>query len=245
MTTIALVSAKHSPGVTTAGLALVTAWSTDHDAVLVEADPAGGDVAARLGLPSDPGVVSLAAARRHGVPAAAGALGGHLQALPAGGFVLLGPSAPDQAASALGSVAQNLLADLAAGPDLAVIDCGRFASGSVVRLALQTADLVLIVSRPTVDDIIHVRSRLSPLVSDAGERLAVLLRGDRPYGAAEIEAAIGTRVAGVLADDPRGAAALHEAGSPAAARRILLVRSARSVLERLVPTLSSRQVVPA
>lgn len=43
MTLIALTSAKHSPGVTTAALACATAWSAYHESLLVEADPAGGD----------------------------------------------------------------------------------------------------------------------------------------------------------------------------------------------------------
>jgi MinD-like ATPase involved in chromosome partitioning or flagellar assembly len=244
MTLIVLVSAKHSPGVTTAGLAFVTAWSTDHDAVLIEADPAGADVATRLVVPSDPGLVSLAAARRHGAHAA-GALHRHLHPLPVGGSVLLAPSAPDQSASAFGSVAPGVLAELATGPGLAVIDCGRFAPGSAARLALRAAELVLVVSRPSVDDVVHVRSRLDALVSDAGDRLGVLLIGERPYGAAEVEAAVGVRVAGILADDPRGAASLYQAATPAAARRILVVRSARSFLERTVPLIASLKAVTA
>lgn len=67
MTVVALCSAKHSPGSTTLALALACA-ATEVDEPLplvVEADPAGGDLAAHLGLPVSPGLVGLAAAFRH------------------------------------------------------------------------------------------------------------------------------------------------------------------------------------
>ena len=65
MTVIALASAKGSPGVTTATLALAATWPGR--ALLVEADPAGGDVLAGYGrgeLPPAPGLLELATAAR-------------------------------------------------------------------------------------------------------------------------------------------------------------------------------------
>lgn len=64
MSVIALCSLKGSPGATTAALALATSTTLRADTLLVEADPAGGDLAARLGFPSEPGLASLAAAGR-------------------------------------------------------------------------------------------------------------------------------------------------------------------------------------
>ena len=63
MTLITICSAKHSPGVTTLGQAL----ALQTGALFIEADPAGGDLAARWGVPTDPGMLTLAAASRRGV----------------------------------------------------------------------------------------------------------------------------------------------------------------------------------
>jgi hypothetical protein len=229
VTLIALTSAKHSPGVTTAALACATAWSAYHESLLVEADPAGGDLAARLLLPFDPDLVSLAAAsRHHGAPASQ--LDAHLQPLPGGGSSLLGPGSPEQAGVALSEIGTGLFAALAGRSGLTVVDCGRWSPTSPARSALRVADLVLVVLRPTLEGIVHLRSRAASLGSDAAGRLGLLLVGERPYTAAEVQEAAGIPVTGVLADDPRGAAALYQSG-PGPARRLLLVRSARSLLE--------------
>ena len=64
---VALCGDKGSPGVTTTALALASAWAGH--AVVVEADPAGGDLAIRLhpegsALPETPTVLSVATAAR-------------------------------------------------------------------------------------------------------------------------------------------------------------------------------------
>lgn len=242
MTLVALTSIKHSPGVTTAALAMATAWSADHEVVVVEADPTGGDLSARLQLPFEPGLVSLAAAARHGV--ASGAIGhAHLQAMPSGGSVLVGPGSAEQAVAALRELRPGALAGLAGRAGLVVVDCGRWSPGSPAQLLISTADLVLVVTRPTVEGVVHLRSRMAALRREAGERVAILLVGERPYRAADIDEAVGLRVAGVLADDPRAATSLYQSPRPGLARRFLLVRSARSFLGRAIPLLSPESQV--
>ena len=54
MPLIALASVKGSPGVTTTCLALAAAWPARRRLV-IEADPAGGDLGPWLGLPRAPG----------------------------------------------------------------------------------------------------------------------------------------------------------------------------------------------
>src|SRR5439155_22435469 len=115
-TTIGVCTAKHSPGATTLAVAIAAARALDgSDAdcptVVIEADPAGGDLAARSGLPFDPGVVSLAADARH--PGAPLDLMTHSQPLPGGGRAVLAPASPDQAAAAVASLAKRLPASLA------------------------------------------------------------------------------------------------------------------------------------
>src|SRR5947209_19017441 len=70
MSTFAFASVKASPGVTTLCQVLALAWPEDRAVVVVEADPAGGDLAARLELRAEPGLVSLAAAGRRGLTGA-------------------------------------------------------------------------------------------------------------------------------------------------------------------------------
>lgn len=244
MTLVALTSIKHSPGVTTAALALATAWSADHEVAVVEADPTGGDLAARLGLAFEPGLVSLAAAARHG--AVSGHLASaHLQALPCGGSALVGPGSAEQAVAALRELRGGALAELAGGAGLVIADCGRWSPGSPTQAILATADLVLLVTRPTVEGVVHLRSRAPAIRREAGDRVAILLVGDRPYPAADVDEAVGLRVAGILAGDPRGATSLYHATRPGLARRFLLVRSARSFLEQAISVLSRESQVTA
>jgi len=244
VTLIALTSIKHSPGATTAALAFATAWSADHEVVVVEADPAGGDLAARLHLPFEPGLVSLAAAARHG--AVSGQLGHtHRQALPGGGAALVGPGSPEQAVAALRELRAGTLAGLLGSAGLVVADCGRWSPASPTQPVLAAADLVLVVTRPTVEGVIHLRSRAAGIRREAGDRAGILLVGERPYHAADINEATGLWVAGVLADDPRGASSLYQSPRPGLARRFLLVRSARSFLERAVAHLTPESQVTA
>ncbi len=243
MTVLALASVKHSPGVTTAGLALAAAWSSEADVVLVEADPAGGDLAARLGLALDPGVVSLAAAGRH--QGAVLDIGAHTQPMPAGGAVLVGPIAPEQAAAAVGGLGVRVPEAVASSGAHTVIDCGRWYPGSSACAAWQAADLILIVAQPTVEGIEHIRARKAALTGSAPGPVAVLLVGDRPYRPAEVEEALALPVIGEIAADPRGVAATLGGAQAVAARRSSLVRSARTVLDRIEAFRCATVGVPA
>ena len=224
MTTISLASVKHSPGVTTAAVALAAAYGDG--AVVVEADPSGGDIAARCGVPSEPGLLTLAASGRH-----LGTildLSPHAQRLPSGGRVVVSPVDPDQATAAVATTAPRLSAAL--GAELTILDCGRMFASSAARPAMRGADLVLMVLEPTVTAVEHLRARKRSLDRPILGRVAAVLVGDRPYRPSEVEHAIGIPVIGSVAVDPRGVAALHRGH---AARRSLLVRSARSVLDAM------------
>jgi len=242
MTVIAVTSVKHSPGATTLALALVAAWASgpasgDRRAVLVEADPAGGDLAGRIGLPLEPGLVSLATSARH--PGAPVDVAGHLQLLPAGGQVVLGPTSPEQADGAVRSLAHRLPGAVRSF-GFAVIDCGRWAPGSPAGAALAGSDVSLVVVRPDLVGIEHLRSRLDTLRHMAGGELVIAVVGERPYAADAVRSATGCNVVAV-AVDPAGVEGLHGGRRTAFARRSPLVRSARSVLDRVL----SPEPVPA
>src|SRR5207245_3793738 len=118
----ASASAKHAPGTTIAALALATSWSEEGAALVAELDTAGGDLAARQGLPLDPGVVSLAAAARRG--SADLELSAHTQRLGCGVEALLGPTAPNQARAAIAALMPCIRAALS--DRTAFVDCGRW-----------------------------------------------------------------------------------------------------------------------
>lgn len=227
MTTIAIGSVKHAPGVTTAAVAMAAACGPG--AVVVEADPSGGDIAARSRLTLEPGLLTLAASGRRANTALD--FSPHLQRLPGGGDVVVAPVDPDQAAVAIGTTAPRLSA--AHDAQLTIIDCGRVFAASPARPAIRSADVAVIVLEPTVAGVEHLRSRLGSLDRPVLGKLVALLVGDRPYGPADVASAVGIPVVGSLAVEPRAVAALY-AGS--GARRSLLVRSARTALDAIAQT---------
>ena len=244
MSIIALASAKGAPGVTTTTLAMAGVWSGR--VVVAECDPFGGTIAARFGLPPSPGLLSLASQSRHQLRAES--LRSHMQRLPPGGVpVLLGVQTFEQA-MAVGRT-WSLLPPALAGLGVDVlVDCGRLLPDAPSQAVLEAADLVLLVTRPTVEEIAHLERRLGPLEED-GRTTGVALVGDVPYSrrtVADRLTADGLRtpVLGVLADDPEAANML--CGRPsrrrAAARsqlaRSYLVRSARELAETLTVRLN-------
>jgi hypothetical protein len=235
MTTLAVCSVKQSPGATTAALAACAAWAgTSGDApVLVELDPAGGDLAARLGVPFDPGLASLAAAARHpGLPVT---LADHARPLPCGGTAVLAPTAFEQAASATTTLAARLPVAVEATGGRAVFDCGRWYPGSPATGALGASDLTLVVLHADVGGIDHVRARVGVLREASRERLLLALTAGSPYRSVEVERATGVGVLGVIPRDDRGVTALLGAVQRRGVERSALVRAMRSMLECLSP----------
>ncbi len=233
MTTIALGSAKASPGVTTTMLALAAVWPPNRALLLLEADCDGGVVAIRGGLRSEPGLASLAAAARRTLEA--DELMRHAQTLPGGLPVLVGPADPDEASRAVEMVGSRVAPVLAAlnEPD-ALVDCGRLRPESPSWPLLRQADVVVVVARPRLDELQYVPSRLRALQA-AGRRTGLLLMGERPYPPEEVARALRVPVLGVIADDARAASILSGRGvGGARLRRSLLIRSARDVVDPLL-----------
>lgn len=211
------------------------------------------------------GLVSLATSTRGlGAPHASAqqTVWGHVQRLDGGLPVLVGPPAPEQAeamGSAWGTIA-DLLASLADAD--VVADCGRLLSRSSPAVpVVQRADLVVLVTRSTVSGVAHARHGLSVaarvrndgpaagLHATSGlDRLAVLVVVDAATPGsrkahqrqvdevlADVPALHDVPVIGVLAHDPRAAAALN--GHPSVGRaldRSPLLRSATEVAAALL-----------
>lgn len=238
---LTLASIKGSPGVTTLALALAARWPGDARAVLVECDPVGGDIAARFGLTLSPGLISLAAAARRASDL--GVIWEHTQPLPGGLAAIVGPLRPDQAGTALRTLAAadgsgGVLAAAAGRPDVTVIaDCGRLDADSSALPVIAAADQMLLVVRPLRDELAHVAARLEE-ISHYAHRVGLLLAGIG-YSSTEVAAELGLPVLAMVPRDARTAARL--AGKPvrpAWARR-RLPRAAASIASAVASTLAS------
>jgi MinD-like ATPase involved in chromosome partitioning or flagellar assembly len=211
---------------------------------LVEADPFGGVIAARFGLGDTPGLSTLAAQTRGGWDDAA--VEAHIQRLPGGLPVLVGPPSPEEAQAVWRDVAWPLAEWAAGGSGFDVmVDRGRLLPGVPANRASSENDLVLVVARPTVDQLRSASLRQAALVA-AGFEVSLLLIGDRPYGPDEVATTMRVPVLGVVAWDPRTAAALAGmAGAVRDLRRSPLVRSAATLAEQLATKPEPDRVEPS
>lgn len=188
MKLVTLFSLKGAPGVTTLACLLGSAWSGTRPVVVVEADPAGGDLAARFGLSARVGWASLASStRRSGsIPA----LGPHLQTLP-GGLPVLVAARGEERRSPDADEGAVVRADAGDAPDggsgLTIVDLGRVGSGDdVSERWLAISDVALLVVRGDASSSVQVRDRREALADICQDRLgAVVVGGD--YSVGELE----------------------------------------------------------
>lgn len=235
MSVVCLTSAHGSPGVTTTALALAASWPSHRRCLLVEVDLFGGVVAARFGLGDAPGLSSLAAESRRGLDD--DAVWRHVQHLPGGVPVLVGPATPDEAYAVLRDLAGALTTWATEQMEIdVIIDCGRIPSDSSRIGVIGEAGFVLVLTRPTLDQLRPAAHRLGAFGA-SGVDAGLLLVGGEPYGPAEVSAALQTRVFGTVSWDPRTAAVLTGShGAVRDLRRSPLVRSVATLAERLAPT---------
>lgn len=205
MRTVALCSARGAPGVTTTSLLL----ASHLDAVLVEADLAGGVVAVRYGLSREPGLVTLAAAS----PTGPGGWRDHAQ--DAGGVpVLVGPDAAETAESLWRTAGERIVAALDRSEGWAVVDAGRVWRRTRI---VDAAEVVLVLARPNAEELVaasHAAAALNSLGAKArGGRVGVVLVGEGPYRAGDIDDSLGAPVLTHLPADDSTAKHLHDGGT--------------------------------
>lgn len=240
MALICFASQKGSPGVTLTALTVTAALplADGRRKVLLEADADGGSLAARYQLGRQPGLVTLAAASRHGLGRED--IWAHAQALPCGLAAIVAPERADRATSVLATSAKALAPWLASLAHVDVIvDCGRLSPSSPALPFAHHADAVFMVIRPVAEQVQPAAERALAL-QGAGRWVAWVLIGERPYSAADVAEATGIAVAAVLPDDPRSAEALLRGGSSSRLRRSPLVRAATSFAAQI-----SAQIRPA
>ena len=246
---IALCGDKGSPGVTTTALVLASAWAGQ--AIAVEADPAGGDLAIRLHpggstLPETPTVLSVATAaradREHDPVAT------HAHALNSTTGVVPGAVLAEQMAN-IGDWSP-LTGALARCACQVFVDLGHLHSASPMLGLAASADLVIAVGRPDMASVIRLRERLVRLAPDlahlrgAAPRLLPLLVTTSRHGAADVADLRGILAetpvkpfvvdCGFLAHDPSGVLRLQAGDEPGGRlSRTDLLRTARAVTGRL------------
>jgi hypothetical protein len=213
----AVGSLRGSPGATTLAVALAAARAdSGRTALVVEADPDGGVIAARFGLGHRPCLTDLAVRAR-------GAVGPdeiweYAQPLRSRVPVVVGHPSADQCHATLRTGAAGLAPLLGALSDQdVVVDVGRLRPGSPAQALIDAAALAVIVVRSRLEDIDGARPRLAAM-----HHGGVVLVGHRPYGPDEVAETLGVPVLGVVPHDSRGAAAV---AGPHRTRRLPLLRS--------------------
>ncbi|MFI0487439.1 hypothetical protein [Actinomadura sp. 9N215] len=260
MALIALAADKGAPGVTTAAVALGAVWP--RPVLVAECDQAGGDLVYRLPaaaadgdgaegmLNPSRGLLSLAATARRGLRP--DQIAEHCQRLVGGLDVLVGITNAEQAQAMtwLWSPLGRAFAGLA--PVDVIADCGRLGADTPLTGLLREADLVVLLTRATLEQVAHLRERVAALTAEmrGGPPVGVLVLADpRDFrgSIAEVDRILATArgrgaahdpeqgppppdvtVLGGLALDPKGAELLSGRWG-GRLDRSLLIRSAREV----------------
>ncbi|WP_123606817.1 hypothetical protein [Micromonospora sp. Llam0] len=187
---------------TTLSVALAARWPVPGIPLVVELDPAGGDLGSRWHLHDEPGLRNMVATARYGPltePAE------WSQRLPIGVDVVVAPAGQTAAytVAAFGDTGPAAVRDLAATrPVLA--DVGRLDPGSPALAFLDKADLLLMVARPRLEDARHLKNVL-PALSERCPSVQLTVSGAGPYDPVEIAGYLETEVAATISHDPAGA----------------------------------------
>lgn len=235
MTFVVGASAHGSPGVSTA-LQLIASSLGDAAAVpvIVEADAAGGVLAARYELSLTPGFVTLAESlRKSETPP----LLDHAQRLPSGvACVPLSPSAT-AAGTQMRSAGPYLGPYLADSGHPVLLDAGMIVPDGKAVPALTAADLLLWFVRPTREELLVLRHRLAECSQP--ENVAIVLVGDTPYNASQVADGLEVPVLHTLPIDRRGASAVNLGGDDRYLRRSQLARSCTQLASLIAEQLAA------
>lgn len=212
---------------TTTALALAAVSS----GVMVEVDPSGGSVDCWLGATGEPGLIPVASALRR--QAEATALVGLASEVVPGVRAIRAPTSGALAESTLVAIGGRLAVALGGLEELVLLDAGRWSRSQPTANRVGGCDVVAVVCSPTIEGVESARWLITQ-VTTVGDRVCLVLVGDRPYGIGEVAEVVGVPVAGALAWDQRGLARLLDGGVSTGWARTALGRSARSLLDRLV-----------
>lgn len=228
---VAFAGAKGSPGVTSTAFGLSRVWRARGPSLLLEADPQGGALAARLGIQQEPGFGTLAAAGRHEVSAAM--LANHVQPGPMGVALIVSPSAPSHSRAALRAVAAGLCRSVAGLVDVRVqVDLGRLDGDSPCLPLAEAASQIVFLVHPTLEGADALAVRLSDL-GELRSRVRLVTAGEGAYSGHELAQALSIPHVGHLPSDPGGARALWSGVDTAGLPRRPLLRALQSLADQL------------
>lgn len=225
MTTVSMFSIKGAPGVTTLACLLGAAWPVPGPVLVVEADPSGGDLAARFGLSVHSGWNSLVSATRRSGESTS--VHPHLQELPGGLPVLVGARGDERRGA--GSHEGRLIRELPEGDSgqpgasggLTIVDLGRLSAGDEVSESwLACSDVALLVVRGDASGAVRLRDRAGRLADAVGCGIGVVAVGTG-YTSLEIAEFAERADVDAVADIPLDSAAADVAsGASGAGRRL-------------------------
>ncbi len=229
MTIVAVAGTKGALGATTLCMALARVWSRTSTVLVIEADPDGGVLAARLGFGQEPGLGTLAAAGRHELSDPL--IQDHTQSADDLSFVVA-PSSPSHVRAALLSASRRIGDALATAPGVtALVDLGRLDSESPALALAQASQAVLFLAAPSLEGADALAVRLLEL-EDLRQRCHLITVGEGPYEGAELSRVLAIPHVGHVPKDPAGAQAVWHRKARSQVRRPL-VRAVAEVTEQL------------
>jgi Mrp family chromosome partitioning ATPase len=219
---VVVTGGKGGPGATTLAVGLAGAWAAaGRSVLLVDLDPAGGDVAAHLPVTDvRRGVAPLlgsASGRLDptGVRAECTQVGWGLQ-------VLVGLPGPDTGGLLRPEATVGLLRAVrgVAGVELVVVDPGRLLPGSPAAVALGLAEVRVLAARAELPGALAAQRALAAAGPHAATILVVGVAAPRPADAAELAHALGHPLAGVIPTDSRALRRALQTGRPPTSGRL-------------------------
>jgi Mrp family chromosome partitioning ATPase len=218
---VVVTGGKGGPGATTLAVGLAGAWAAaGRSVLLVDLDPAGGDIAAHLpvpdvrrgvapllGLPT--GRLDPAAVRAESIQ-----VGWGLQ-------VLVGLPGPDTGGLLRPDATLALLqaARGVPGIELLVVDPGRLLPGSVAAGMLGLAEVRVLAARADLPGALAAQRALAA-TQHAPVLAVVAVAVHRPADAAELAHALGRPLTGVIPADARGVRRALQTGQPPTSGRL-------------------------
>jgi hypothetical protein len=251
---VAMLSAKGSPGVTTLAMGVAARWPRP-GVVVVEADPAGGDLLARFGHPPavpghEPGLEAMARAK----PTSSSGVDPQAWIQPtAPGVDIVGADPGSAAAVILQELARRgpmLLRELERERPAVIVDAGRWHPGSWANPLVAAMDVVILVVRPGLEQFRQAEVRLASLRALVADVRLVTI-GDRPWSPTDVAAGLGLPLLGVVPVEDRGAGLLSGRLVPGRGwssngwTRLPLLRACRSIAHGLDANATSIGVGPA
>ncbi len=246
---IGLFSAGSSPGVSTAVLAMGSAWPSP--CVVIDADPSGGDLLAAGGsvveADREHNLVELMRIGRQGqIPQV---LDSQITRLPVGVDVVAGLAHPGQSAGVVwGELAEGLQAVMHRD---VLVDLGRWGSPFAPAPLLRACDVLLVVVRTQLRGLRRAE-RVLPMIKEdldrhnpgAGDVGLLIVNDHGPYAVPDIARRLSAPVLGELPLDARTAAVFSDgATAPRHMERSALARAVPGVVRTVGQLAQSRQAL--